>query len=283
MTSVSLAVAAVPEGLPAVVTIALAVGVASFGQFNTRAAEQPRPQSWRNVTEIARQVLRDTGGQPFALRIKADYFPHTDWYPEWIYPLETVGATTDPTDPIRADVATYVIFDPADYADGATYGGHVVDDIRWVAFPKPTFGQQVLANDWLFNGDGSGSLDTSVAPAAVHLSGSSRNTYYEAIQSVPLSELTRYFVRYDVRTAVSGYGATSVYLQVFDADGALLTTLPDGGGDRHDATNAPTTASFIGLAPAGATSGKLILRWRGAGDAWFTNLVVAPVTSEAPW
>jgi 4-amino-4-deoxy-L-arabinose transferase-like glycosyltransferase len=263
----------------AAAALVLIVGVAFVDSLAGTAAAQPAPQSWPNVLRITREVIADAKDQPFALRIKADYFPHVNWYPEWLYPFEFAGTQADP---LRVDLPTYVIFDPADYAGGATYGGHVVDGVRWAAFPTPALGEQLLSDTWGFNGTGAGSLDATAAPVSIHLSAEAKHAYNDAIQSVPITGLTRYLVRYSFRTAAVA-GAVSVYLQAFDANGVLLTTLPDGGGDRHEPTTALATASFIGQVPAGAATGTVIVRWTGVGDAWFTNVELRQVTTEPPW
>lgn len=266
------------------IALAVVISVAAADSLTATAVEQPLPQTWRNANDVARQVLADAKGEQFALRIKADYFPHIDWYPEWIYPFQYSGMATDPTDPVRVDVPTYVIFDPADYIGGVSYGGTVVNGIRWAKFPPPTFGDQLLSDVWQFGGTGSGgAIDTTSTPPAIHLVADRPRAYSEAIQSLPVTAMTRYLVRYEYRTAAAA-GAAAVYLQIFAADGTLLATLPDGSGQRHGPSDASVTASFMGETPAGAVSAKLIVRWAGVGEAWYSNVELRPVTADAaPW
>jgi hypothetical protein len=197
----------------------------------------------------------------------------------WLYPFEF--AHTQP-DQFRDDLPTYVIFDPADYAGGSAYGGQIVDGVRWVRFATPTFGDQLLTGEWHIGGTGQGELEPVSGPPMIHLWAAAPRAYAEATQTVPVTESTRYLVRYDY-TSLAKAGALSVYLQVFDANGTLLDTLPDGGGDRHTPVATVTTASFIDATPVGAATARLIVRWTGVGDAYYTNVELRPVVAEAPW
>lgn len=259
--------------------IAMLVVAVATGSLSATAAVQPIPQRWTNVVGVTRQVIADANGRPFALRVLADYEYHNGYFPEWLYAFEYAGTTGDP---LRVDLPTYVIFDPPDYEGGAAFGGHVVDGIRWVAFPAPSVEAQVLSDDWRLGGTGTGEVIGTTSPSSIHLTTQDRRTYSEALQTVPITELTRYMVRYEYRTDAA-YGFISVYLQVFDANGKLLTTLPTGGGDSHGRRDESTIASFIGEVPAGAATGMVIVRWRGAGEAWFSNVELREVTSEPPW
>jgi hypothetical protein len=264
----------------AAVALTLVFAVGFMNSIGATAAEQPVARRWTNVMAVTRQVITDAAGQPFALRIKADFYPPISWVAMWQYPFDHLGT---PPDPMRVDLPTYVIFDPADYAGGAAYGGEVVDGVRWARFPTATYGEQLVGDDWQFGGQATGDVDTSTAPVVVHVSADSVRNYAEATQSISVTAGARYLVRYDYRSDI-GVVATSVYLQIFDASGTLLKTLPNGGGDRHGPAGAWTTASFMDAAPDGAATAKLILRTRGPGSAWFTNVEVRPVVAdEAPW
>jgi hypothetical protein len=259
--------------------IALLVVVAAGASLTATAAVRPIAQAWTNVVGVTRQVIADANGEPFALRVLADYEYHNGYFPEWLYAFEYAGTTGDP---LRVDLPTYVIFDPPDYRGGAAAGGHVVDGIRWAAFAPPSLGGQLLSDEWRLGGTGDAEVLGGTAPVTIHLTTQDRRTYSEALQMVPVTELTRYMVRYEFRSQAA-QGFTTVYLQLFDVNGTLLTTLPTGGGNYHPHRPDQAVASFIGEAPAGATMGQVIVRWRGSGEAWFSNVELRPVVSEAPW
>jgi len=264
----------------AAVGLATIVSGEALGAFTSIANAQPDSRRWDNRLGVARQIIADADGQPFAFRLKTDLEPLDGWHAQWDYAFIYAGTTPDP---LRVDLPTYVIFDPADFAAGSAYGGHVAEDIRWVAFPPPTFGDNLLSNAWQFSGQGTGTIDSATSPSSIELSVDVRRGYTDAAQTVAVQPMTRYVVRFDYRTDASVDGIAS-YAQVFDASGSLVTTLPTGSGNRHGPAAGWTTTSFIGQIPSNGATAKVIVRCRGAGRAWFANVELRPVTSDAaPW
>ena len=260
--------------------LAVIVSGSAFGAFTTIANAQPDSRRWDNRLGVVRQVIADADGRPFAFRLKTDLEPLDGWHAQWDYVFIYTGTTPDP---LRVDLPTYVIFDPADFAAGSTYGGHLAEGIRWVAFPPPTFGDNLLSDAWQFSGQGTGTIDSATSSSSIELALDVPHGYTDAAQTVAVQPMTRYLVRFDYRTD-TGVDGTSSYAQVFDAGGTLLTTLPTGSGNRHGPAAEWTTTSFIGQVPSAGAAVKVIVRCRGAGRAWFANVELRPVTGDsAPW
>lgn len=120
--------------------LALVVAVAAGSALSGLAATPLSPRRWDNRLAVVRQIISDADGQPFSFRLVSADEPRDGWQAPWQYAFRYAGTGPD----ARVDLPTYVVFDPAEFGGGPSYGGHVVEGVRWTSFPAPASGASML-------------------------------------------------------------------------------------------------------------------------------------------
>lgn len=262
----------------ATIFLAAAMATSAAVALDARASEQPSFRRWDNRLEVVRQIIRDAANEPFALRVETDLEGRDAWRAPYEHAFAYAGT---PPDSSRVDLPTYVIFEPEDHSGGAGYGGHLVDGVRWVAFPAPLSGAQLLEQQWSFSGRGQGAVSAS---GEVRLE--MRWPWYrlDALSEFEAKPGQRYIVSFEYRVEGGGpplFAAQAAYLQLLAADGRVLATAPNGAGARGRFDGQWATASFFADTPEQAVRARLILRGRGAGVIHYRAMQVRPVILDA--
>ena len=158
-----------PVALLAVGAVTVGTAIGTFGDI---AQREPTSRRWDNRLAAVREVVADAAGEPFALRVISDQKPFDGWRAPWTYAFFYAG--TEPAG-VREDLPTYGVFEPAAFGNGQSFGGNVVEDVRWVRFEAPVTGDNLLGTEtWSFDGRGQGS-STNGPAATVELSPSSHS------------------------------------------------------------------------------------------------------------
>lgn len=111
--------------------LGVVLAVSGWPILDELAHRAPSPLAREARLAVVRQIVADAAGQPFSFRLVTNREDAVGWPAPWIYTFRYAGA--EPTEE-RVDLPAYVIFDPSDFAGGASYGGVVVDNVRWVRF-----------------------------------------------------------------------------------------------------------------------------------------------------
>ena len=246
---------AVVSGLVAAVVIGAGAQAAVEA---THAASSP--MAWPRLVAIAREIRADAAGSPFSMELDSDLPPSVR--DAWEYALQFVDA---PLDPDRIDLVTFVISDAA---------------MTWQRLdPLPLASANRAAGPWTLSGAATEGT-TSTGQTVLTLTPSPTRLVAQANQQVELRDAERVLVRFDARVDLL-VGRAQTYLQVFDATGALLETLPTSAGHSPTPDGEWSTASFVVPLPAGADHGTLILRATGSGTAEFARIEVLSIADSA--
>jgi 4-amino-4-deoxy-L-arabinose transferase-like glycosyltransferase len=259
----------------AVVALATLVGGSAVGQLGAIAAREPASNRWDHRLAVVHDILDEADGQPFAFVLESAQEPRDGWQAPWQYAFRYSGSGPNA---IRVDLPTYVVFEPADFEGGATYGGQLTEDVRWVGLPPPQVGPDIDTDLWTFSGAATGSTGgpeefMTIAPRWPW-------SYVDASQQIAIKPGTAYQLRFEFRANLL-IGSVFAFAQTRNAEGRLRNIFPNGGGLIVDRPSDWTVGSFLFTTTDDAASATVILRARGAGNASFRNVSLAEVMADA--
>lgn len=251
------------------------------------AGAELRSGSLATMKAVAATIAEGASGRPFAVRLLSRSEGLDAYAEPYRYLLELQGAPPER----RVDLPTWLVVDPADFADGAALGGTDVHGVRVVAEGAPAVGSDIVANG-SFGGPSGGPPDGWVVPTwgradlvdgpegrYLALDSPEVSDGFDARQAVPVTAAARYLVRFQVRSLLQA-GAARVVVQVRDASGAAVATFPDGAGYPIPPGPGWLTGAFFVDVPSSGHDFALLLRNQGVGEVDVRSVEVRPVLSS---